>query len=63
MEWNEWVGKIVFIKLNDDQIFSYSHVLTYEKPFMSITDKYGLPAVINVNAIIKIKEERDDVSE
>lgn len=57
MEWIEWIGKIVFIKLDDGQIFSYSKVLTYEEPFLSITDKYGLPAVVNVKTILKIKEE------
>lgn len=59
MEWKEWIGKIVFIKLNDGCIFSYSKVLTYEEPFLSITDKFGLPVVINVNTIIKIVEERE----
>jgi len=57
MDWKEWIGKNVFIKLNDNQIFSYSKVLAYEDPFLSITDKFGLPAVINVSTIIKIKEE------
>ena len=57
MEWKEWIGKIVFIKLDDGQIFSYSKVLAYEEPFISIKDKYGLPAVVNVASIMKIKEE------
>jgi hypothetical protein len=57
MEWNKWVGKIVFVKLDDGQFFSNSKILTYEEPFMSLTDKYGLPAVINVNHILKIREE------
>lgn len=57
MEWKEWIGKIVFIKLIDGQIFSYSEVLAYEEPFISITDRDGLPAVFNVNQIVKIKEE------
>jgi len=58
MEWKEWVGKEkVFIKLDDGQIFSYSKVLAYEEPFLSITDRDGLPAVVNVKTILKIKEE------
>jgi len=57
MDWNKWVGKIVFVKLDDGQFFSNSEILTYEDPFMSLTDKYGLPAVINVNHILKIREE------
>ena len=60
MEWKEWIGKKVFIKLVDGCIFSYSIVLAYEEPFISITDKYGLPAVININQIIKISEEKED---
>lgn len=57
MEWKEWIGKIVFIKLNDGGIFSNSKILTFEDPFISLTDRDGLPAVINVKSILKIKEE------
>jgi len=60
MEWNEWINKIVFVKLTDGQVFSYSKVLTYEEPFLSITDKFGLPAIINVNSIMKIIEEDEE---
>ena len=59
MEWQEWIGKKVFIKLNDGQIFSFSSVLTYEEPFLSITDRDGLPAIVNVSTILIIKEEAD----
>lgn len=59
MEWKNWIGKIVFIKMRDGQVFSYSEVLAFEEPFMSIKDKYGLPAVVHVGEIYKIKEERD----
>lgn len=57
MIWQEWLGKIVFVKLDDGQIFSDSEILAYEEPFMSLTDKFGLPAVINVKHIVKIREE------
>ena len=60
MEWKEWIGKKVFIKLNDGCIFSYSNILAYEEPFLSITDKFGLPVVIDVKTIIVIKEEREN---
>lgn len=59
MDWQEWIGKNVFIKLRDGTVFSYSKVLTYEEPFLSITDKFGLPVVINVINIMRIKEEED----
>ena len=60
MDWSGWIGKKVFIKLDDGQIFSFSTVLAYEEPFFSITDKYGLPAVVNVSTILKINEEREN---
>ncbi len=60
MEWKAWVGKIVFIKLEDGQIFSYSEVLEYEEPFLSILDRDNLPCVFNVKEIVKIKEELYD---
>ncbi|MHA1305466.1 MAG: hypothetical protein ACTSPI_17340 [Candidatus Heimdallarchaeaceae archaeon] len=60
MEWKEWIGKIVFIKLDDGQIFSFSTVLAYEEPFLSITDRDGLPAIVNFKTILKIKEEMKD---
>jgi len=58
MDWKEWIDKIVFIKLKDGTIFSYSKVLMFDEPFMSITDKFNLPVVINVERIDVIKEER-----
>jgi len=62
MRWEDWVGKEnVFIKLDDGQIFSSSKVLEYEEPFLSITDRDELPAIVNVKTIIKIKEERNAV--
>lgn len=58
MEWKSWIGKVVFIKLIDGTVFSYSNVLTYEEPFISITDRDGLPVVINISEIMRIKEEQ-----
>lgn len=57
MEWKDWIGKIVFIKLIDGTIYSYSKVLIYKEPFISIIDKDNLPVVINVDSIQRIKEE------
>jgi hypothetical protein len=57
IDWNEWVGKFVFIKLDDGQFFSYSKILTYDEPFISLLDKFNLPAIINTRNIIKIREE------
>ena len=57
MDWKEWIGKIVFIKLKDGTIFSYSKILAYEIPFLSITDRDKLPVIINVSEILRIKVE------
>lgn len=60
MDWESWVGKKnTFIMLEDGGIFSHSEILAYEDPFLSITDRDGLPAIINTKIIIKIKEERE----
>ncbi len=60
MNWESWVGKEkVFILLDDGGVFSNSKILLYEEPFLSLTDRDGLPAVINVKTIIKIKEEKN----
>ncbi|MEX0597874.1 MAG: hypothetical protein WD512_15390 [Candidatus Paceibacterota bacterium] len=61
MNWKEWVGKIVFIKLDDGQIFSFSKILLYESPFLSLKDKYGLPAIIKTSTIVKIKERENEI--
>lgn len=60
MEWKEWIGKEVFIKLRDGQVFTYSKVLAYEEPFISITDRDGFPAVFHVQEVLKIKEENNE---
>lgn len=61
MDWKDWIGKKnIFIKLDDGQVFSNSEILEYKDPFLSITDMFNLPAVINVKTIIKIKEEKED---
>lgn len=58
MEWKDWIGKIVFIKLTDGTIFTYSKILAYEEPFISITDRDNLPVIIRVSDIERIKEEK-----
>lgn len=60
MEWDEWIDKIVFIKLDDGRVFSFSKVITYDKPFISFTDRDNLPVVLNVKNIAVIKEEKKE---
>jgi len=57
MEWKEWINKTVFIKIQDGTVFTYSKVLAYEEPFLSITDLHGFPVIINTKSIQRIKEE------
>jgi len=57
MDWKSWIGKEVFIRVSDGAVFTHSKVLAYEDPFISITDLFGSPVVINVNNIVRIREE------
>ena len=58
MGWKEWIGKVVFIKLEDGTIFSYSDVLSFDEPFLTIIDRDKKRVTINVAEIYRIKEEQ-----
>lgn len=61
MEWQELIGHIVFIKLSDNTIFTNSKVLAFEEPFLSVTDRDGLPFIINIKTIMRVKiEDKED---
>ena len=57
MEWKEWIGRKVFIKLFDGTIFTFSTIVSFDKPFLTITDKYGKQVSINVDNISRMREE------
>ena len=59
MEWSALIDRNVFIKLEDGTVFINSKVLTYEEPFISITDKFGFPVIINVNNIMRCRVEEE----
>jgi len=59
MEWKDWTGKKVFIKLTDGSVFSKSLVKEVDDDFISIIDKFGNPATISISQIIKIVEEEE----
>lgn len=58
MDWEDWIGKTVYIKLREGDVFTFSKVLAYYEGYVNITDKYGLPVTININSITIIREER-----
>lgn len=57
MEWKDWIGKIVFVKLEDGTIFTFSEVLDFNKPFLTLIDRDKKLVTINISEIYKIKEE------
>jgi len=56
MDWNEWIGKKIFVKLSDGAVYS-GVVLDFEDPFFTIRDKFGEKVIFNISKIEKIKEE------
>lgn len=57
MEWSDWIGKKVFIKLIDGSVFSESLVTGFSDGFLSLTDKFNNSVVINILQIIKIVDD------
>ena len=57
MEWKDWIGKKVFIKLIDGSIFSESLITDFSDGFLSLTDKFDNSVTVNVSQIIKIVED------
>lgn len=56
MDWLEWIGKRIFVKLIDGAVYS-GIVLDYYDNFLVIRDKFGEKVVFNTNRIEKLKEE------
>ncbi len=62
MEWKEWNGKKIFVKLRDGGVYS-GNVIDVDdtaKPiiFITIIDKFGDKVAIVNSEIVKIVEER-----
>ena len=62
MEWKEWNGKRIFLKLRDGGVYS-GNVIDVDdssKPiiFITIIDKFGDKVTVVNSEIVKIKEER-----
>ena len=63
MEWNEWIGKKVFVKLRDGSCYT-GHVLSVDDPqspvqFMNMKDKFDEIVCFPIDTIAKINEEKE----
>lgn len=57
MEWKDWIGKRVFIKLLDGTVFSDSIIEDYADGFFTLKDKFNSQVSISISQILKIVEE------
>ena len=57
MEWSDWIGKKVFIKLIDGSVFSESLVNDFSDGFLSLTDQFNNSVTVNVLQIVKIVDD------
>ena len=64
MEWMDWKGKKVFIKLKDGGVYSGEVIDVDDSDkiliWITITDKYGERVTFVHSEILKIKEENKD---
>jgi len=56
MEWEDWIGKRIFVKLISGGVYS-GIILDSDDKFMTIRDKFGERVVFAISEILKIKEE------
>ena len=60
MEWKDWEGKKVFIKLKDGSCFSKSYITNGDEDFLHIVDRDLVKSIIAISEIIKVVEDEDD---
>ena len=56
MEWREWTGKRIFVKLITGAVYT-GIVLDVDENYFSIRDKFGQKVIFLISQIEKIKEE------
>ncbi len=56
MDWKNWIGKRIFVKLVDGAVYS-GDALDVDEIFFSIRDKFGEKVYFRIENISKIKEE------
>lgn len=58
MEWKEWIGKKIFLKLISGDCYTGKCLdVDDDEKFIEILDKYGNKVTIAISQIIKIVEE------
>ena len=56
MEWNEWIGKGIFIRTIRNKVYS-GKVIDADSNFLKVNDKFGNAVTIAILEIAEIKEE------
>lgn len=63
MDWKEWNGKRVFLKLRDGAVYSGNVVDVDDSDrliiFLTLIDKFGEKVTIVTSEIVKLKEENE----
>ncbi len=57
MEWNDWIGKRIFVKLIDGAVYSGVVLDVENSRLIKIRDKFGEVVVFLTSNIAKLKEE------
>lgn len=57
MDWTDWIGKRIFVRLKTGKIFSgiVTDVSNKDPVFIKIIDKFNLPVAFAATEIIEIK--------
>lgn len=56
MEWKDWIGKRIFIKLKSGDVYS-GNCTNSDNNFISMIDKFGANVAIAISEIVKIVDE------
>ena len=59
MEWNDWIGKKVFIRTKHDKVFS-GIIKETDDLFLNLIDKFNALVILAKAEIVEIKEEKED---
>ena len=54
MDWSEWIGKRIFVRLKTGKVFS-GEVIEISNNFFKIIDKFNSPVVFSILDIVELK--------